>query len=128
MYCPLSKCQSTIVKRYPKSILKLKKSISDKNPGTHFTLKILASQVWILCCFAVDCNCLRPGQTRKHCCGSKNASRTQKNVFGKFQKHFLLPRRRFCAFNICCVGEQTRNHLGNTEETLILNVSRMFPR
>ena len=50
------------------------------------------------------------------------------NVFGKFQKHFLLPRRRFCVFNICCVGEQTRNHLGNTEETLTLNVSRMFPR
>ena len=47
----------------------------------------------------------------------------RKNVFGKFQKHFLLPRRRFCVFNICCVGEQTRNHLENTEET----VSRMFP-
>ena len=51
-----------------------------------------------------------------------------KNVFGKFQKHFLLLRRRFCVFNTCCVGEQTRNHWGNTEETLTLNVSRMFPR
>ena len=50
------------------------------------------------------------------------------NIVGKFQKHFLLPRRRFCVFNICCVGEQTRNHLGNTEETLTLNVSQMFPR
>ena len=26
------------------------------------------------------------------------------------------------------VGEQTNNHLENTEETLTLNVSRMFPR
>ena len=51
-----------------------------------------------------------------------------KNVFGKFQNHCLLLIRRFCVFNICCVGEQTRNHLGNTEETLTLNVSRMFPR
>ena len=25
-------------------------------------------------------------------------------------------------------GGETRNHLGNTEETLTLNVSRMFPR
>ena len=50
-----------------------------------------------------------------------------KNVFEKFQKHLLLSRRRFCVFNICRVGEQTRNHLGNTEETLTLNVSRMFP-
>ena len=49
------------------------------------------------------------------------------NVFGKFQKHFLLSRRRFCVFSICCFGEQTRNHLRNTEETLTLNVSRMFP-
>ena len=70
---------------------------------------------------------LRPAQTKKHCYGSRNASRTQENVFGKFQKHFLLPRRRFCVCNICCVGEQTRNHLGNTEETLTLSVSRMFP-
>ena len=51
-----------------------------------------------------------------------------KNVFGKFQKHFLLSRCRFCVFNICCIGEQMRNHLGNTEETLTFNVSRMFPR
>ena len=52
----------------------------------------------------------------------------RKNVFEKFQNHFLLPRRRFCVFNICCMGEQTRDHLGNTEGTLTLNVSRMFPR
>ena len=52
----------------------------------------------------------------------------RKKRFGKFQEHFLLPRRRFCVFNICCVREQTRNHLGNTEETLTLNVSQMFPR
>ena len=51
-----------------------------------------------------------------------------KNDFGKFQKHFLLPRRRFCVFNIRCLGKQPRNHLGNTEEILILNVFRMFPR
>ena len=70
---------------------------------------------------------LRPAQTRKHCCRSKNAFRMQKNVFGKFQKHFLLSRCRFCVFNICCIGDQTRNHLGNTEETLTFNVSRMFP-
>ena len=37
-----------------------------------------------------------------------------KNVFGKFQKHFLLSRRRFCVFNIYYVGLQTRKHLRNT--------------
>ena len=50
-----------------------------------------------------------------------------KNVFGKFQKHFLLSRRRFYVFNICCLRVQTENHLGNIEETLTLNVSRLFP-
>ena len=48
--------------------------------------------------------------------------------FGQFRKHFLLLRRRFCIFNICCVGEQTRNHLANIGKTLTLNVSIMFPR
>ena len=52
----------------------------------------------------------------------------RKNVFGNFQKHSLLSRRRFCVFNICCVGAQTRKHLGNTETTLIFNVSPLFPR
>ena len=47
-----------------------------------------------------------------------------KNGFGKLQKHFLLSRRRFCVFNICCVRTRTRKHLGNAEETL--NVSRLF--
>ena len=46
-----------------------------------------------------------------------------KNVFGKFQKHFLLSRCGFCVFKMCYVGEQTCNYLGNTEETLTLNVS-----
>ena len=50
-----------------------------------------------------------------------------KTVFGKLKKHFLLSRRRFCVFNICCLRVQTENHLGNIEETLTLNVSRLFP-
>ena len=58
----------------------------------------------------------------------QNCVQDAKNVFGKFQKHFLLPRRRFCVCSICCVEEQRRNHLGKTEETLTLNVSRTFPR
>ena len=81
----------------------------------------------VLCEF-VELVFLRPAQTRKHCCGSKNASRTQKMFLENFKKHFFLPRHRFCVFNICCAGEQTRNLLGNTQETLTLNVSRMFPR
>ena len=40
----------------------------------------------------------------------------------------LGPRRKFCVFNICCVGSQTRKHFGNTEEALIFNVSRLFLR
>ena len=44
-----------------------------------------------------------------------------------FKSIFLLSRRRFCVFYICCVGAQTRKHLGNIEETPTLNVSRMFP-
>ena len=47
----------------------------------------------------------------------------RKKCFCKISKAFLLPRRRFCVFNICCIGEQTRNHLANTEETLTSNVS-----
>ena len=70
---------------------------------------------------------LSPAQTREHCCRSKIASRTQKNVSGKFQKYFLLSRRKFCVFNICCLLAQTKNHLANTEETLPSNVSRLFP-
>ena len=65
---------------------------------------------------------LRPGQTRKHSCGSRIASRGKK-CFRKFQKHFLLSRSRFCVFNIGCVGAQTWKHLGNTEEILTLNLS-----
>ena len=49
------------------------------------------------------------------------------NVLGKFQKHFLLSGHWFCVFKMCCIGQQTSNHLGNTEETLTLNVSWMFP-
>ena len=63
---------------------------------------------------------------RKH--GSKNASKTQKMFLKNFKSILLLSRRRFCVFNICCVGAQTRNHLRDTEETLTLDVSRMFPR
>ena len=67
---------------------------------------------------------LRPVQMKEHCCKNKIASRKQKMFFDEFQKHFLLSRHRFCVFNVA----QKRNHLGNTEETLTLNVSRMFPR
>ena len=45
-----------------------------------------------------------------------------------FKSIFLLSRRKFCVFNICCLLAQTKNHLGNTEETLTSNVSRLFPR
>ena len=58
----------------------------------------------------------------------QNCVQDTKNVFGEFQKHILLARRRFCVFNICYVGAQTRKHLGNTKEALILNASRLFPR
>ena len=68
------------------------------------------------------------GKEAKHFPCDSSFVQDAENIFGKFQKHFLLPRRRFCVFNICCVGQQTRNHLGNTEETLTLNVSQMFPR
>ena len=40
----------------------------------------------------------------------------------------LGPRRKFCVFNMCCVGSQTRKHFRNTEEALIFNVSRLFLR
>ena len=41
-----------------------------------------------------------------------------KNVFAKYQKHFLLSRYKFCVLKVCCVKAQTRKHVGNTEETL----------
>ena len=57
---------------------------------------------------------------------AKLGPRRKKNVFGKFPKHILLSRHRFCVFNVCCMESQTRKHLGNTEEALTLNVSRLF--
>ena len=54
-----------------------------------------------------------------------NSAQEAKNVFGKFQKHFLLSRRCFRVFNIYCVETQTTKHLGNTEKKLTLNVSRI---
>ena len=71
---------------------------------------------------------LKVGANEETLLRKQKCAQDAKNVFGQFQKLFLLSRRRFCVFNICCVGEQTRNHLGNTEKTLNLNVSRMFPR
>ena len=51
-----------------------------------------------------------------------------RNVFGKFQKHiFVFFKSRFCVFNKCSMWTQTRKHLGNTEELLILYVSGMVP-
>ena len=58
----------------------------------------------------------------------QNCIQVAKNVFGKFQKHFLLSRRKFCVFNMCCVGSQMREHFGDTEDTLTLNVSRIMTR
>ena len=57
----------------------------------------------------------------------QNCVRDAKNVFGKFQKHLLLSRRRVCFFNICYMGAQTRKQLGHNEEPLTSNASRMFP-
>ena len=37
-------------------------------------------------------------------------------------------KAQICVFNTCCVRTQTRKHLGNIEETLTLNASRLFPR
>ena len=57
----------------------------------------------------------------------KIVPRVQKMLLENLKTFFLLSRRRFCVFNVCCIGVQTRKHLGNTEEALTLNVSRMFP-
>ena len=72
--------------------------------------------------------CLKVDANEETLLQKENCVQDAKKVFGKFQKHFLLSRCRFCVFNICHVTMQTRNHLGNTEETLTLNVSRLFPR
>ena len=77
---------------------------------------------------SIKSHCLKAGANKETLLWKQKCVQDAKNVFEKFQKHFLLSRRRFCVFNIYCVGEQTRNHLGNNEETLTLNVSRMFPR
>ena len=51
-----------------------------------------------------------------------------KNVFGNFQKHFFaFMTQILCVFNLCCLGMQTREHFGNTEEMLTMKASRMFP-
>ena len=42
---------------------------------------------------------------------------------------FLLGKTQILCLQhmLCCIGEQMRNHLGNTEEILTSNVSRTFP-
>ena len=44
-----------------------------------------------------------------------------------FKSIFSFKPQIFCLLRNS-VGAQTRNYLGNTEETLTLDVSRMFPR
>ena len=67
--------------------------------------------------------CLKAGANNETLLQKQKCIQDAKNVFEKFQKHFLLSTHRFCVFNMCCAGEQTSSHLGNTEETLTLNVS-----
>ena len=43
-------------------------------------------------------------------------------------KPFLLPRRKFCVFKICCLDTQTRKHLGNIQSQCFFSVSRVIPR
>ena len=69
----------------------------------------------------------KAGANEKTLLQKQNWVQDAKNVFGKFQKHILVSGRRFCVFNICCVGSQTRKHLRNPEEALTFNVSRLFP-
>ena len=67
-------------------------------------------------------------KTRKHCCAEAKMRPGRKKRFSKSSKASFFAFKTQIVFNICCVGVQTRNHLGNTEETLTLNVFRMFPR
>ena len=72
--------------------------------------------------------CLKATANKRTLLRKQNCVQAAKNVFGKFQKHILLSRRKFCVFNICCLWAQTKNHLGNTEKTLTSNVFRLFLR
>ena len=71
---------------------------------------------------------LRPAQTRKHCCGSKAASRMQKMFLEYFKNIFCFQDADFVSSTYAAVGAQTRKHLGNTKEALTSNASRLFPR
>ena len=44
-----------------------------------------------------------------------------------FKSIFCFQEADFVSSTYVMLGEQTSNYLGNTEETLTLNVSRMFP-
>ena len=44
------------------------------------------------------------------------------------QTTFLLPRRKYCIFKICCLGTQTRKHLGNIQSQCFFGVSQVIPR
>ena len=58
----------------------------------------------------------------------QNCVQDARNAFEKNLKtFFLLSRYRFSVFNICCIRVQKRRHFGNTEDTLTLNVSPVFP-
>ena len=99
-----------------------------KETNTVYSTQLISPETAFLSILFPTITKLKVGANKETLLRKQTCAQDAKNVFGKFQKHFLLPRRRFCVFNICCVGEQTRNYLGNSEETLTLNVSRMFPR
>ena len=46
----------------------------------------------------------------------------------KKAEHFLLPRRKLCVFNACCVSTQTGKHPGNIQSQYFCSVSQMFSR
>ena len=52
----------------------------------------------------------------------------RKKCLWKISKFFCFQDADFVSSTYVAWGLQTRNHLGNTEETLTLNVFRMFPR
>ena len=58
----------------------------------------------------------------------QNCVQEAKNAFEKFLKHYYFEGANFVSLTYVASGVQTRKHLKNTEETLTLKVSQMFPR
>ena len=72
--------------------------------------------------------CVKASANKKHCCGTKNASRTHLMFLENFKSIFCFQDTDFELSTYVACGSKLEQTGGIIWETLTLNVFRMFPR